>query len=774
MTHFATLLAALALPAAGLGWMGVISRRGRSEELVGVELLAPEGVEASPTAWVSFFRTLYGISTTPWKRRLWGQPQIGFGFQVSRGRLSARCWYAPRLAALLGAGLRSALPGIEIIPIPSSEGDPPEPAVARAQLRLWREDLFALGAPKDDVLHGVLGALGEAEDASYLMTVVPDVSWQISAQRRLDQIAGRPQARGLILGALGELIGIFTSPLLPGGSREGAAPRRGDRAQLPAPDKAPEPGYRVEIRLRVAALNEAQASGAIHAVVSAFRAADGANGLRPLRVRRQQAFDSAMEAIAAPARQAMVLTAPELAQLFHLPVAGVGLESAPIRVLPGRLQFEAGKVIAIAEDGSAHPITISQADCRQHIHVLGPTGAGKSTLLLNLALDDIKAGRGVGVIDPKGDLVRELLERIPKSEASRVFLMDPSHRELPVGLNVLECSDPELHDVVCDQVVAIFRKSYERFWGPRTDDILRGALLTLLRHQGATLCEVPLLLLRPRARAGYLAGLDDPAGLEPFWEEYERMAEGQRLQVVGPLLNKLRSFLLRRTVRNVLGQQESTLHLDRVLDGSGILLVSLAKGLLGEETSRLLGSFVFTRIWQAALIRADRPESRRIDFSLYLDEFQNYLHLPQGLDEVLVEARGYHLNLVLANQHLGQLGAQTREALAANARTRVVFQSGQDDARYLAREFGPHLGAPELQNLQRFQAALRLCVGGRTEPAFTGVTRPRPEGLGEEHRSALIASALSRSGRPRSEVEAEIALRHRTHGLLEPDEEKAG
>jgi hypothetical protein len=365
-----------------------------------------------------------------------------------------------------------------------------------------------------------------------------------------------------------------------------------------------------------------------------------------------------------------------------------------------------------------------------------------------------------------------LLERIPRPHWDRVLLIDPSLREQPVGLNVLECDDPELHEVACDQLVTIFRKAYERFWGPRTDDILRAAVLTLLLRPGSSLCEVPLLLLQPEARKVFTSDLRDPIGLGPFWSEYEQMADGQRLQMVGPVLNKLRSVLLRRTVRNIMGQPRSTIDLASCMDHGGILLVSLAKGLLGEETSRLLGAFLVARIWQTAMARAARPQSLRSDFSLYLDEFQNYLHLPQSLEDVLVEARGYRLGLVLANQHLGQLASPTREALAANARTRVVFQCGQEDARYLAREFSPWLGDLQLRNLQPHQVAVRQFRDGRTERPFTGVTRPEPSSLGAAHAAALTAAALARCGRPRADVESEIEQRLRTYDSEAADRNK--
>jgi hypothetical protein len=296
--------------------------------------------------------------------------------------------------------------------------------------------------------------------------------------------------------------------------------------------------------------------------------------------------------------------------------------------------------------------------------------------------------------------------------------------------------------------------------------VLRAAVLTLLHQSDATLCEIPLLLLQPDAWQHLLGRVDDPVGLGPWWEEYQRVSEAQRLQMVGPLLYKLRAVLLRRGVRNIVGQSRSTIDLADIMDRGGILLASLPKGLLGEDTSRLLGGFLFTRLWQTALARAGRPEAWRPDFSVYADEFQNYINLPQSLGEVLVEARGYHLSLVLAHQHLGQLGSTLREALSANARTRVVFQLGQNDAGALAPEYEP-LSASDLRGLQANQVAVRLCVDRRTQRPFTGMARPAPPSKGEAHARALVELALARYGRPRAEVEREIARRLRAKGLPE-------
>ena len=763
--HIILPLLVVVIAAVGAAAATIRSRYDRRPGVL-LDLIPPEGSASDLRAWVLFFGSLYAIAHPWWKRWLLGQPWVVFELWSEDQNLGARCWAPARLERLVTVLVGSALPGIEVRPAREDPGL--RYPATRTRLRQDRDPLYALADPKADQLRSVMLALAAAPSGVIQLALSPDVGWQTRALRQLDQAAGLPPERGLVMSVVGWIVdGLFHLVLHDPGEVK-ATPKRPSRPAPPS-DKAMRPGYRAEIRLRVAAPTDGEAKAQMHALVAACRGFDGANGLRPAHVWFGRSFDKAVTSRRTPGG-ASILTAEELAGLFHLPADVAGFESAPVRLGLARRPQSSGKVICLTEDGSATPVAISAADSRQHIHVLGPTGTGKSTLLLNLALDDIRAGRGVAVIDPKGDLVRDLLERIPTEAADRLVLLDPSARERPVGLNLLECPDPDLHEVVCDQVVAIFKKTYDRYWGPRTDDVLRGALLTLLRHPGSTLCEVPLLLLQPAARAKYVQDIVDPIGLEPFWDEYEQLPDGQRLQMVGPLLNKLRSFLLRRTVRNVIGQSRSTLDLPRILDGGGVLLVSLAKGLLGEETSRLMGSFLVARIWQAAMARADRPESERPDFTLYLDEFQNYLHLPQNLDDVLVEARGYHLGLVLANQHLGQLATTTREALAANARTRVVFQSGQDDARYLAREFAPWLEEHHLRNLQRFQVAARMCRDGRTDRPFTGVTRPMPPSLGELHAAELRDAALARFGRPRDLVEGEIVQRLRDRGLLGEEE----
>jgi hypothetical protein len=375
--------------------------------------------------------------------------------------------------------------------------------------------------------------------------------------------------------------------------------------------------------------------------------------------------------------------------------------------------------IGTAEVGG-QPVALRLSDSRQHLHLLGATGSGKSTLLTHLVLDDIRNHRGVVVIDPKGDLVLDVLDRLPATLADRVVLIDPDQ---PGGatLNPLVGDDD---DLVVDNIVSIFSKIFQRHWGPRIDDVLRVSCLTLMRHANATLTLIPPLLNDKRFRAMFTADLDDPAGLRGFWDWYESTPPPLRAQIIGPVQARLRAFLLRDFVRRTIGAPRSSFDMGHVLDHGGILLARLPKGQLGEDTAKLMGSFVFASVWQAATARAAQPEHRRRDATIYVDEAHNVLNLAGSVTDMLAEARGYRLALVLAHQDLAQLPRETYLALSANARNKIFFACSPEDAHQLARHTQPELEEHDLAQLGAYTAAARLLVDNRTTAAFTLQTRP--------------------------------------------------
>lgn len=430
-------------------------------------------------------------------------------------------------------------------------------------------------------------------------------------------------------------------------------------------------------------------------------------------------------------------TSPETARRLRLRPAGDPERSG-------------AKTVGIADAGPARPVGLAVADARHHIHVAGHTGGGKSTVLLNMILADARAGRGVAVLDPKGDLVTDVLDRLPLECAERLVIIDPAeHTALP-ALNVLGQGviSPEL---ATEHLVGVLHRIFADAWGPRIEDTLRAALRTLATYEWASLADVPLLLTEGGFRRQVTAQVrrDDPEGLGGFWDAYNRLSPAQIATVGGGVLSKLRAVLGRSFVADLFGSAASSFAVSDILDG-GILLARLPKGLLGDDAARLVGALLLSALWQAATARVDVPEVERQDASVYVDEAHNFLHLPIGLDDVLAEARGYRLSFVLAHQHLGQLPRAMAEALHANARNKIFFAVSPTDAKELARHVGPYLLPEDLIQLERFHIACRLVAGGANTTGFTLATQPSMEpvlGRADRLRNAARTRGLTRATR---------------------------
>jgi hypothetical protein len=356
----------------------------------------------------------------------------------------------------------------------------------------------------------------------------------------------------------------------------------------------------------------------------------------------------------------------------------------------------------------------------------------------------------VVVIDPKGDLVTDIIDRIPArlAEHGRVVILDPDQHQGGARFNPLAGHD---HDLTVDNIVSIFSNIFQRHWGPRIDDTLRVALLTLMRHAGATLPLVPPLLNDKQFRARFTTDLTDPEGLLGYWTWYESMPAHVRAQVIGPVNARLRAFLLREFPRRSLGHHHATFAMDRVLDHGGLLLARLPKGQIGEDTTRLMGSFVLASAWQAATARTRQPEPTRRDATIVIDECHNFLNLPGSVDDMLAEARGYRLSLVLAHQHLAQLPRDTQLALSTNARNKIIFNVGPEDAKALARHTLPELDEHDLTHLDAYQAAARLVINNRETAAFTLATRPPKPPVGE---TTAVRAAVARTAPPTPQAPA--------------------
>jgi TraM recognition site of TraD and TraG/Helicase HerA, central domain len=730
-----------------------VHRRGFAREARLVQIGVPP--EVNEKGGQLLWGALHDLLRPPSLRLLLGQPHLSWEIASSEAGTTFRLW-VPKVTppGLIERAVSAAWPGANVTTEPADAAKQmtaPRTVQVTSELALSGPGWFSLNTSlSPDPLPLILGQLSGLTGPEHALVQMIARPATAREQHRL-RAAARRIRRGHATGRLLRLVQLFQI--------QPPAPPQLDPTIAPdvreAMVKSTGSLYRCTVRVTVTASSRAEARGRIHAVLGAFAPY---NGTRVFLCRRHVFRAVRKLDDRRPGWRAFLLGVPELAALAHLPaqqaIPGVVMAGAREVAPPPGLPTH-GKPLGRGANG--RQVNLAVKDARQHLHVLGPTGVGKSTLIARLVLADFDAGLGAVVIDPKGDLVEDLLARIPPGREGEVDLLDPMD-PAPPGLNVLDSPD---RDLGVDQLVGIFRRVFERFWGPRTDDVFRAALLTLSKDKDATLADVPRLLGDDEFRATLVSQLEDPVGLEPFWAWYQGLSEAVRAQAIGPLLNKLRAFLLRGPVRAIVGQPRTTLDIPRALNEGRLLLARLPKGTLGEDTSRLLGSMIVARVWQAALARAAVAQEQRADAALYVDEVQNFLNLPTPIPDVLAEARGYRLSLVMAHQHLGQLTRELREGIAANARTKVYFQVSREDAQALEREVRPELAAHDLAHLPVYTAAVRLCHDGQTSRAFTIKTEALPDETPGQVEMVRAANR-GRIGVPREQTEQRLAERQRT------------
>ncbi len=438
-----------------------------------------------------------------------------------------------------------------------------------------------------------------------------------------------------------------------------------------------------------------------------------------------------------------------------------GLElGAAKRLVPSLGLPRAGRILGTSNFGGvARPVAISPSASTRGLYVLGPTGTGKTSLIKNLVRDDLAAGRGLAVIETNGDLVQDLLDLIPPERIKDVVLIDPTDPDYAVGFNPFAGSDDA--SLVADQLGELFQRLWKAYWGPRTGQLAHMGLLTLARRHGSTLLDLPRLFLDERFRGEVVADLDDPVGLEPDWRWYAHLPEREKATVIAPLLNKVRAFTARPSIRAIMGQAKPQTSMRAIMAERKILLVYLPKGLIGSETATLLGCLILTSLWQAATERAGLPIAERHPFGLYVDEVQDFASAPIPWDEMFAQGRKYGLALTVAHQNLDQLDRELREVLLANARSKAVFALSTTDAKVMERLFAPSLTAADLQALDAHSVAALVALddGGSARPVTLSTPPPPP--------SAGSAEQVRRSSRQHyahSRAEVEAGLRAQLAG----------
>ncbi|MEM4648151.1 MAG: type IV secretion system DNA-binding domain-containing protein [Candidatus Pacearchaeota archaeon] len=369
---------------------------------------------------------------------------------------------------------------------------------------------------------------------------------------------------------------------------------------------------------------------------------------------------------------------------------------------------------------------IRKFDRRQHMYIVGKTGTGKSSLLYNMLIQDIVNKEGLCFIDPHGEIAQKLVKKIPKERVDDVIYFDPADNQYVIGFNILELPDEKYKNLVASGLMSIFKKIWSNVWSARMEYILNNAILALVDTPGSTLLGINRILTDKIYRQYIVNNIKDPI-VKSFWiNEFEQWNDNFRNEAIAPIQNKVGQFLSNSIIRNIVGQEKSTINISQIMNEGKVLILNLSKGKIGEDNSSLLGAMFITKIQLAAMERVKIEEEKRKDFYLYVDEFQNFA--TDSFATILSEARKYRLNLIIAHQYIGQLETDVSEkvknAVFGNIGTIIVFRISAKDALFLEKEFLPEISIDDLINLPNYNIYVKLVVNGVTTKPFSAVTLP--------------------------------------------------
>lgn len=397
---------------------------------------------------------------------------------------------------------------------------------------------------------------------------------------------------------------------------------------------------------------------------------------------------------------------------------------------------------------------IKRRDRRRHLYVIGKSGVGKTKMLEQLIRADIFYGQGIGVIDPHGDLINAVLEFIPENRINDVVLIDPSDREFPVSFNPIANVVEEDKHMVTDSIIEIFKKQFGNDWSPRIEHLLRFLTLAMIDYPKGTLKSMVSLLSSGPYRSKVIEHIKDPV-VRRFWAiEFPEWSQRYDAEAVSPLLNKLGQLLADPLMRNIFGQMENKIDLFEIMQNKKIVLVNLSKGRIGDDKSAFFGAVIVTKLYQAAMQRIRLPESQRMPFYLYVDEFQNIA--TKTFENILAEARKFGIALTVANQNLSQLSASLRSALFGNVASIITFQVSAEDAEIMSNEMKPIFEVQDMINLSEREIYVKMTIDGRRWDPFSAevltVAKPKHSPFTEQ----IVAQSREKHARQHLEVEHQL------------------
>jgi hypothetical protein len=634
-----------------------------------------------------------------------------------------------------------------------------------------------------------LSTLGKEDGAGIQILMRPaDPSWRKTAQDLASKKRKGHKGLGFDLGNLGGLLHDLSVALVkPPGTGSDGEPKKTELSNLEQStldaidEKTRHPGYEVVIRVVASSNISQRAQAVLNNIVASFSLYDapGKNGFKYTPAKDIDALvTSYIMRFFPPQHNKNILNSVELATLFHFPDES----SIPTSQLARQDSKQVDGPRNVPEEGlllgynlfrgAKKPIRLALGDRQRHMYVVGQTGTGKSTFLENLALQDMLNGNGFAFVDPHGDTAEKLLSMVPKERTEDVIYFSPADMDHPMGLNLFEYNNPDQKDFLIQEALNMLYKLYDPqhqgIMGPRYEHLFRNAALTIMADPaGGTFVDIPKLFRDQKFVQQKLQHVKDMNVLEFWQKEVPASSRSNDYgEVTSWFVSKFGAFLSNEMMRNIIGQTKSAFDLRDVMDNKKILLVNLSKGRTGELNSKLLGMVFVMKFQAAAMSRSDIPEEQRVDFSLYVDEFQNFS--TDSFATIMSEARKYHLNLIVANQFTTQLTQEIRDSVFGNMGTIVSFRIGQNDVESLGQYFQPTFDGDDLLRIPNYNTIVRTLIGGVPTHPFSMATLPALGTANPRLSVALKQLSAAKYGRPKAIIEQEINERMTTKGERPP------
>ncbi len=690
-------------------------RETRSLDSVLLRVAVSKNNEIKIDAMEQMIASLYSVKKGGWKQKFSTQPTISFEIVAKMEDIKFYIWVPKKLQDLVEKQVHGAYSDALIEEVSEHDIFNESGKVAYKSFQLKKDSFYPIKTFKElptDPLASVTSTLAKmsaGEAASIQILVSPaDSSWQSGGRKFIattKKQESNPEAAK------------FSVPA---------------KTLEAVENKVSKPGFEVSIRIVVVSTSEDQASAHLANISSTFEQFAGEyNAFGGRKVRMKGSFIEDFLYRYHPmfniwGNHPSVLNSEELATIFHFPnkqittphLDWVYSKTAPA---PAQIPTEGLYLGTSAYRGIKRQIFISEQDRQRHMYIIGKTGTGKTKFLQSLIMQDIAAGRGLCFIDPHGDAVDEILGMIPPERAEDVIYFNPGDTERPMGLNLLEAKTEDEKHFVATNVINMMYKLFDPYKtgivGPRFEHAVRNAILTILVEPGTTFVELMRVLTDAKYVQELLPKVTDPI-IRRYWtDQIAQTSDFHKSEVLDYITSKFGRFVTNKLIRNIIGQSQSAFDLRQVMDTGKILLIDLSKGRIGEENSSFLGLVLVPRILMAAMSRQDIPEDQRRDFYLYVDEFQNFA--TPDFAQILSEARKYRLNLIVANQFIGQIDEEIKNAIFGNVGSIITYRVGVSDANYLAHEFSPVFTEDDLLNIEKYHVYVKTIVKNEPVPPFS-------------------------------------------------------